>query len=92
MALPLPNGGNLVVVCTTNGAAEFSIPSRFCSSGWASYAELPVSEASSLDFEALGITSASVSQVFAWGFGALLAFWLIGFTVGSLIRTLNLFR
>jgi hypothetical protein len=51
-----------------------------------------LSPAPVLDFEALGITSASVSQVFAWGFGALLAFWLIGFTVGSLIRTLNLFR
>lgn len=37
----------------------------------------------------LGITSADVAEVFAWGFTAILAVWAIGFTVGSLRAALR---
>lgn len=42
-----------------------------------------------LSLEELGVTSADVAEVFAWGFTAILAMWAIGFTVGSLRAVLR---
>lgn len=43
----------------------------------------------SLDPAAWGVTSYALFAVFAWGFGAVLMMWMIGFAFGAIITTLK---
>lgn len=38
-----------------------------------------------IDYGALGVSSESMLQMFAWGFGAVFGFWLIGYVLSLAI-------
>lgn len=38
----------------------------------------------------LGVTSHTVGEVFGWGFGSVLFFWFLGYTVGAALRVVRL--
>ena len=62
-----------------------------CPSGLLVLSKADFSNLTTLDPAAIGITSASISEVFTWGFGALISCWILGFVLSialGLVRKL----
>lgn len=48
-----------------------------------------VSSFGEIDPAALGVTAGSIAYVYAWGVGAVLALWVIGYAVGVAVRVIR---
>lgn len=48
-----------------------------------------VSSFGEIDPAALGITASSIGYVYAWGVGAVLALWVLGYGIGAAVRVVR---